>query len=43
MVGSVNNQFLTSFESIVLISAYTLNFNDLIPNFSAAKFQQPFT
>lgn len=42
MIDKINTQFTQSFQSIDLIADYTLKFNDLIPNFQAANFQQPF-
>lgn len=42
MIDKLNTQFTRSFQSIDLISDYTLKFNDLIPNFQTSKFQKPF-
>lgn len=42
MIGQLNSDFLADFEGMDLISDYTLQFNDLIPNFSTDNLAQPF-
>lgn len=42
MLPHLSPSFETSFFSIDLLSDYTLQFNDLIPNFKTSNFEQPF-
>ena len=43
MIDKINSQFTNSFKAIDLLSTYTLQFNELIPNFQPANFARPFT
>ena len=42
MITQLNDNFTNPFNSIVLISGKTLQFNDLIPSFSTSALQNPF-
>ena len=43
IIYNLNAEFYIPFQSINLISSYTLKFNNLVPNFQTANFQKPFT
>ena len=43
MITQLNDNFTDPFNSIVLISRKTLQFNDLIPSFSTDALENPFT